>query len=243
MAIGAVYALEKYGVERVAIIDWAHQVNPGSAALRTLNDWSHAGQLGVAVNLAAGASTNYVNSAVANIAAVYPSHTDSNGVYHTTFTVAGQSIFDVAQTTTWIPITWTGIDSTGTNFLLSVVATNLNAGFTLQSNTNLCLIYNWQNWTNYSTNIVTGTNTFSIPVNMALSAQFFRVIASQSSGFTILPMLTVNQGILYPSNAWNLNTITSTMPNRSFWLGNSNGLAMVSVFLSNGVVRIKQTAP
>ncbi len=226
-----------------AIVANGEQVNPGFARLFSLNDWSHTGQLGEAVNLAAGATTNYVNSAVANVAAVYPSHTDTNGVYHTTFTVAGQSIFDVAQTTTWVPITWTGIDATGTNFLLSVVATNLNGGFSLQSNTNLTLIYNWQNWTNFSTNIVSATNTFTIPMNMSLPCQFFRVIQSQSSGFTILPMLTVNQGILYPSNAWNLNTITSTMPNRSFWVGNSNGVAMVSVFLSNGVVRIKQTAP
>jgi len=64
---------------------------------------------------------------------------------------------------------------------------------------------------------------------------------------TNAPLVTIwappSQGTIYPSNTWNLATITNGMPNFSFWQGNSNGQALVSLFLSNGVVRIKQQAP
>ena len=48
-------------------------------------------------------------------------------------------------------------------------------------------------------------------------------------------------GRLYPSNTWNLSAITNAMPNFSIWTGNSNGMALVTISLSNGVVRYLQT--
>ena len=48
-------------------------------------------------------------------------------------------------------------------------------------------------------------------------------------------------GKLYPSNTWNLLAITNAMPNFSIWTGNSNGMALVTISLSNGVVRYLQT--
>ena len=42
---------------------------------------------------------------------------------------------------------------------------------------------------------------------------------------------------------WSLNAITNGMPAGSFWIGNSNNLALVSVWLSNGVPWIKQLQP
>ncbi|MDR3459087.1 MAG: tail fiber domain-containing protein, partial [Verrucomicrobiae bacterium] len=50
-------------------------------------------------------------------------------------------------------------------------------------------------------------------------------------------------GTLYPSNTWSMAAITNGMADGGFWTGNSNGQALVSVNLSNGVVRIKQLAP
>ncbi len=46
-------------------------------------------------------------------------------------------------------------------------------------------------------------------------------------------------GNYYLSNTWNLAAITNPMPNKSHWVGDSNGIALVSLYLSNGVVFIK----
>jgi len=48
-------------------------------------------------------------------------------------------------------------------------------------------------------------------------------------------------GITYPSNAWNLMTITSALPNFAVWVGNSNGCCLVTLSVSNGVVRYLQS--
>jgi hypothetical protein len=48
--------------------------------------------------------------------------------------------------------------------------------------------------------------------------------------------------MIYPSNTWNLAAITNAMPNFSFWTGNSNGQALVTLSLSNGVVRYLQSS-
>jgi hypothetical protein len=50
-------------------------------------------------------------------------------------------------------------------------------------------------------------------------------------------------GTIYPSNTWNLAAITNAMPNYGFWVGSSNGQALVSVYLANGVALVKQIAP
>ncbi|MDE2096168.1 MAG: hypothetical protein KGL39_02910 [Patescibacteria group bacterium] len=51
------------------------------------------------------------------------------------------------------------------------------------------------------------------------------------------------RGTYYPSNTWSLLSVTNTMKNFSFWEGNSNGNAFVSLYLSNGNVYIKQLQP
>ncbi|MGH7971498.1 MAG: hypothetical protein ACREIC_22500, partial [Limisphaerales bacterium] len=50
-------------------------------------------------------------------------------------------------------------------------------------------------------------------------------------------------GDYFPSNTWNLAAITTGMTNGDFWIGNSNGQALVSVYLYNGVAYVKQLAP
>jgi hypothetical protein len=50
-------------------------------------------------------------------------------------------------------------------------------------------------------------------------------------------------GTIYPSTPWNLAAITNAMTAKgmSFWTGNSNGQALVTLSLSNGVVRYLQS--
>ena len=47
-------------------------------------------------------------------------------------------------------------------------------------------------------------------------------------------------GAVYPSVPWNLAAITNAMPNFGVWTGNSNGCCLVTLSLSNGVVRYLQ---
>jgi len=57
------------------------------------------------------------------------------------------------------------------------------------------------------------------------------------------PWMTNATGVVWPSNTWSLAAITNSMTNGGFWLGDSNGLALTAVWMSNGVVRLKQLAP
>jgi hypothetical protein len=218
--------------------DGGHQVTPGNAVLTTLTDWSHAGQLGVAANLAQMATTNYVANAIANASSSFATAT-TNATTTTTYMIAGQPIFTTAQLQTWGQPIWTGLDATGTNFLIQLMTTNIS-GFTLQSNTDLGLLNGWQTDTNYTMVSASGTNTITIPINYAVPSTCFRIIKNTASTLTIWPTLSVPSGTLYPSNAWSLASITNAMPNFSFWTGNSNGQALVTLSLSNGVVRYLQ---
>lgn len=232
-----------------------HLVNPGQAILYSVDHFELLGrtnsffgqhyQFDTPILPADAATKAYVDGSIANFEADFPSYMDTNYVLHTVYTVAGQSIFDTPQAQNFAPLLVTGLDSTGTNFLISVMETNLVNGFTVLANTNLALSYNWTAFTNYTTNIASGTNTFTIPINFGYTAQFFRILKSggTSIGFTAFPTITANSGTIYPSNTWNLATITNGMPNFSFWEGNSNGLAQVSLYLSNGVPWIKRLAP
>jgi hypothetical protein len=56
-------------------------------------------------------------------------------------------------------------------------------------------------------------------------------------------IIITNIGLIYGSNTWNIVSVTNRMPNFSFQTLNSNGQALVSVSVSNGVTRIKQLAP
>ena len=50
-------------------------------------------------------------------------------------------------------------------------------------------------------------------------------------------------GSLWPNSIWNLTNLTNNMPNFSFLQANSNGQALISIYLSNGVVFLKQIQP
>jgi len=91
-----------------------------------------------------------------------------------------------------------------------------------------------------------GTNTFGL----ILSATNTLTLSAASLTAQRAPTNDIPQHVYvpstftyYPSNAWNLNAITNGMSNKSFWLGPSNGMAFVSVWLSNGIPWIKQLQP
>ena len=85
-------------------------------------------------------------------------------------------------------------------------------------------------------------------VGFASTNWFFGSTSLTNTAYTAYQVLTnqitqIAGGTTYPSNTWNQATITNGLPNFSFWTGNSNGVALVSVQVSNGLVFVKQLAP
>lgn len=164
---------------------------------------------------------------------------DTNFVSHSTLSVAGQTAIDVSYSQLTIANTYS---LSGTNILIGVAQTNLVTGWTLQSNTNLALIYNWQIYTNYTTS-TSGTPavvTFTIPILKTTPQYFLVPVGPSRLNVTVTPTLGMLGGANFPSNTWNLFSITNAMKNFGYWQGNSNGSALVTLQLSNGVVRYVQ---
>jgi hypothetical protein len=165
---------------------------------------------------------------------------DSNQVTHVQM-LDGQKVL-MDATSQHFSLFVDSVVASGTNLLISVNVTNMFPGYTFQVSTNLGAadggFYTSSSFT-VSTN--SGEVVFTTP--MLASYSFYRMRLNYPNTFVITPQLTLPAGTLYPPNAWSLTTITSTMPNFSFWTGNSNGQALVSVSVSNGVASIKQLAP
>lgn len=52
-----------------------------------------------------------------------------------------------------------------------------------------------------------------------------------------------NGGVIEQKDVWLLHDVTNNMPNFSYKTANSNGAALVSIYMSNGIPHIKQLAP
>src|ERR1035437_4660938 len=166
----------------------------------------------------------------------------SSNTTHLIYSFQNSTIFDMSSVMTWIQITNAGVDATGTNFAIGILQTNLSGGYVLQTSTNLALVAGWVPQTNgFTLSTNTGVVTFTIPINFAEDMRFWRVIKGSSSTAAFNVPRTLNGGTIYPSNAWNLASITNAMPNFSTWVGSSNGQAQVTLSLSNGVVRYLQS--
>jgi hypothetical protein len=165
---------------------------------------------------------------------------DTNGVSHSVLTKNGQTLVDMATSLAFVPINSFALDGTGTNAALAIYTTNLTSGWIIESVTNLLYLNSWQTFTNYSMATNTGVVTFTIPINWSLDSQFFRARGNITNLFTVNAPIVATAGTYYPSNSFNLASITNSMGNFGFWTGNSNGQALVTLSLSNGVVRYLQ---
>jgi hypothetical protein len=102
----------------------------------------------------------------------------------------------------------------------------------------------WISITNVCTNIVyTTLNSNNVTAGESLFTAFNKVNLNFNNVEAQINSIATNGGTIYPSNAWSLTTITSGMANASYWIGNSNGAALVSVSYSNGIATVKQLAP
>jgi hypothetical protein len=91
-----------------------------------------------------------------------------------------------------------------------------------------------------------GTNALGMilsdPVNLVLTSAQIQAQRTPTNDVPVHAYQPTVQSYL-ASNTWSLFAITNGMPEYSFWTGNSNGRALVSLWLSNGVPWIKQLQP
>jgi hypothetical protein len=116
----------------------------------------------------------------------------------------------------------------------------LNSRAQVISNIVIGVDYNSNAWAKVNYN----NNTFVAWLNRddLTNGWFFQQITNLDTQLSNQPASSLH-GIIYPSNTWSLAAVTNPMPNFSFWAGNSNGVALVSLWLSNGVPYIKQLSP
>lgn len=197
------------------------------------------------VNPQDAATKNYVDLQIAGLTGSAFQTAYSNALTHYSYNRQGVTLLDIQSGYQYVPIAVS--NSGNTNLLLTTYATNLLSGWVVQSTTNLLVPMTMT--TNYTLTTNTGVCTFAIPITMSSPTYFCRIVDLFTNSVQVGAPLVVNaattqnSGEYYPSNTFNLSAITNTMGNFGFWTGNSNGQALISLFLSNGVVRIKQLAP
>jgi|GEM_PF-6404302 len=169
---------------------------------------------------------------------ILDSQTTTAGEY-VSFINHNNEIFKLSATGSSISNAPGGIDGTGTNELMMTPTNYLVSGWFMEVVTNLTPPIIWQVTTNYTMTTNSGVVTFAIPMNFTLTAQFFRLRSTaQVTGKFSVP-ITFTGGTLWPSNTWNLTTITNGMQNGDVITVNSNGQKLVDVWMSNTVPILK----
>jgi hypothetical protein len=185
-------------------------------------------------NASDAATKNYVDVAVANaLPGNWLQYTDTNFLQHLVCMQQSVTVVDIASVPNWIGITGNSIS--GTNLLFTAYATNLVAGFWLESETNLSLANSFLLMTNYTLSTNSGVATFTVPIFPNVPMAFFRLRSPGKSSMTFSGPL-ISPATIYPSNTWSLANITNWMHNGDIVTVNSNGVKLVDVQLSNGVV-------
>ena len=163
----------------------------------------------------------------------------SNNVTYSTLSENGQPVITIGSPNFTLP---SSLSVSGTNLLLKISTTNFVTGWKITASTNLAQMFAWPVFTNYTMATNTGIVTFTIP-KPTFTTYFFWPQGPALNSLTITPPLTLLGGTIYPSNSWSLYSVTNVMVNGQFWTGNSNGVALVALYLSNGIPIIKQIAP
>ena len=230
---------------QMAIIGDNSTTNAGSLLVQGLNLPQYYGIVNslvgqeLLVNTAANASDpvplGQLQTLLANAtASSWQSATDTNGFPHLQYLAGGSLIMDLNGHSIWSKIN--SFYLSGTNFILTVTATNLYAGSILQMSTNLALLGGWNIYTNFTVTTNSGVASFSIP--RTASYAFFRVVSPQTPAVISYAPFTANFCVISPSNSWTVNyaTITNVLqPGGIANFVNSNGAGQYRIQNSNGV--------
>lgn len=229
---------------------------PGSAVLYSFQNWPALGRIneirGQRIRVDAPTNndevaTKYSSETFAlNVAANnFLTYTATNGEREYYYGPGGVKIFGMKQS---VPIYCTSsntiFSADASNWLLSIPVTNFVSGWQLQFSPDIALDNGFNLFTNYTLTTNTGWATFTIPQAATITnglVGFFRIVSPQAGGVTSYYAHTMTRGTVWPSNTFNLVEITNQLaalgPGKHYWTGSSNGLALVTLSYSNGVVR------
>jgi hypothetical protein len=165
--------------------------NPGSVTIQSVDHWELIGRTNyffgqrfrcdLPNDAAEVANKQYVDQLLTNaFNNNFSSYSDTNGVSHYVWQFQNQSVSDYAGTLTMAPISFLGLDGTGTNLQFQAALTNVAAGVQIQSSTNLAIVTSFLAWTNYTSVTNTGIVTYTVPINPLWPMQFFRVVTASS---------------------------------------------------------------
>ena len=234
----------------VALIrDGARPINPGAAKLTTIDHWelkdrtnSTFGQyweIDYPVSPQNPATKEYVDGLFLNTYDANWSSYTSNNIFHYVFQKYNKVIVDMTSATAFIPIATNSFD--GANMLMVIQQTNLTTGYLIESLTDLAFQNSWQTWTNYTLSTNSGAVTFTVPINLSEETRFFRARGQATNTVAFAAPVHFNGGTVWPSNTFNLADITNRLAalgtGKHYWTGSSNGLALITLSYSNGVVR------
>lgn len=206
---------------------------------RTNSFWGQSIRLGTPANPNDIAIKSYVDNAVA---AAFPTTwqiVNTNGT-HLEYFALGAVVQDLAYNIQFSALSPCTLDGTGTNITFSTGVTNLLTGWQLLTTTNL--LTTWVVASGFATNDAAGLCTFTVPINPNVQASFYGVARIVTTANNLDSQVNANVGVAYPSNTFSLFTVTNGMGPEAFWLGYSNH-NLVSIYLSNGVVRMTHVAP
>ena len=188
------------------------------------------------------ATKSYTDVAIANALDGHWVGGNLGNIYHLTYGHGNGTALDIGSSVLWASNVTATVDGTGTNVAI-IFPTNSLTSWRVVSSTNLTLANGFTTYTNWTASTNTGIVTVLAPINFNEDMRFYSIQGPGSDTFTVNPPIIALGGTIYPSNTWSLATITNAMSNLSFWTGNSNGTALATVHLSNGVVRVKLVLP
>jgi hypothetical protein len=159
-------------------------------------------RFGIPLDPADAATKSYVDILFANAVNGNFAASSSSNIFRLTYSYQGLPLLDLASMLDYIGIA-SFVIADQTNAVISVEQTNLTAGWQLQSSSNLLLIAGFTPFTNYVQATNAGLVTFTIPVDVTVSAQFFRIIGPRSSLATFTCPVTISSLTLTPRTVTN----------------------------------------
>ena len=163
--------------------------------------------------------------------------TTNDNAFHTDLKVSGERVFGVTAKTDWAYIAQS---YDGSSVVIAWPLTNFSSGYNFMSASNLDLgMLGFTTFTNYTVATNGSVVEFTVPVSPGDPQRYFQIktYSSRSMQFDIPTGFAA--GTIYPSNTWNLASITNGLRPGDIVTVNSNGLKLVDVWMSNSVPILK----
>ena len=209
---------------------------------RTNSYFGQANAFPTPLNPTDAANKAYVDASVSNALSAFLTSMDASNTLHVSLTRNLQTLIDITSGGLWVHIDGLVMDGTGSNMLMSVAQSGLQAGWSLQSSTNLAMINGWATFTGYTATTNSGEVTFTIPFSPNAPAQFFRAALPARNAMAINAPMTIG-GALQLYAQTNTPTIGDLGNQRGGRIWISNGVFYATGSTNGSTTYTKQLAP